>query len=94
MSEVRIDLRAAAAGASESLAFCTFDELELGETLELMSDLDSKILMAHFEAERPQEFIWENLEEGPALWRVRVGRIRHPERLQVEEGCCGICSSD
>jgi uncharacterized protein (DUF2249 family) len=40
----------------------------------LANDHDPKPLRYQLEAMNPGQITWEYLEQGPALWRVRVGR--------------------
>ena len=58
-----------------STIFEKFDELISGESLILHNDHDPKPLRYQFEAENAGEFSWEYLEEGPEVWRVRIGRV-------------------
>lgn len=52
----------------------TFDALAPGTAFELVNDHDPKPLRYQFEAERTDTFTWEYLEQGPDVWRVRIGR--------------------
>ncbi len=54
--------------------FKTFDALDVGQAFELINDHDPRPLRYQFQAERPERFGWEYLEEGPATWRVRIER--------------------
>jgi uncharacterized protein (DUF2249 family) len=54
--------------------FATFDGLAAGEAFELLNDHDPRPLRYQFEAEAPDTFTWEYLEEGPEDWRVRIGK--------------------
>lgn len=51
-----------------------FEALAPGESFILVNDHDPKPLFYQFQAERTGEFTWEYLEEGPAVWQVRLGR--------------------
>ncbi|GAX90452.1 DUF2249 domain-containing protein [Effusibacillus lacus] len=55
--------------------FETFDKLQPGEALQLINDHDPRPLRYQFEMERPGQFSWEYLEQGPATFRVKIGRI-------------------
>lgn len=55
--------------------FALFDGLKPGEAFVLVNDHDPKPLFYQFQAERPGAFTWEYLEEGPEVWRVRIGRV-------------------
>lgn len=52
--------------------FETFDGLDEGESFVLKNDHDPRPLRYQFQAERPDQFGWEYLEEGPKVWRVRL----------------------
>jgi uncharacterized protein (DUF2249 family) len=54
--------------------FATFEALSAGQSFELVNDHDPKPLRYQFEAEMPDRFTWEYLEQGPEAWRVRIGR--------------------
>lgn len=55
--------------------FETYHGLGTGEGFVLVNDHDPKPLYYQFEAEHRDEFSWDYLEEGPEVWRVRIGRI-------------------
>lgn len=55
--------------------FETYFELEPGNAFVLVNDHDPKPLYYQFAAEHPGRFVWEPLEEGPEVWRVRIGRV-------------------
>ncbi|MFP4596809.1 MAG: DUF2249 domain-containing protein [Persicimonas sp.] len=54
--------------------FRTFDALDEGESFVLVNDHDPKPLRYQFQAERPDAFDWEYLEQGPGTWKVRLTR--------------------
>lgn len=54
--------------------FETFDALEPGASFVLLNDHDPMPLRYQFQGERPERFTWEYLEEGPEIWRVKIGR--------------------
>ena len=54
------------------LIFQTFDELAIGDTLEIINDHDPKPLIYQFMHERPQQFAWEYIEQGPEVWRIHI----------------------
>ena len=71
----RIDVRTIPPRERHPLLFRTFDDLAAGESFELVNDHDPKPLYYQFTAERPGQLDWEYLEEGPDVWRVRIGRV-------------------
>lgn len=54
--------------------FQTFDSLAAGQSFILVNDHDPKPLYYQFQNERPGQFAWEYLEQGPEVWRVQIGR--------------------
>ncbi len=57
------------------MIFQLFDGLELGSAFVLVNDHDPKPLYYQFLHERPDEFSWDYLQEGPEEWRVRIARV-------------------
>jgi uncharacterized protein (DUF2249 family) len=56
------------------LIFQTFESLHPGEAFELVNDHDPKPLYYQFKFEREGRFTWDYLEQGPQVWRVRIGK--------------------
>ena len=54
--------------------FENYHALEPGTAFVLVNDHDPKPLYYQFQAEHTGQFSWEPLEEGPEVWRVRIGR--------------------
>lgn len=52
--------------------FVRFDALQPGESLTIHNDHDPKPLYYQLLGERGNIFIWEYLEQGPILWRVKM----------------------
>ena len=69
-----LDVRTEIPKRRHELIFETFAELEPGSTYVLVNDHDPKPLYYQLAAEHPDEFEWAYLEEGPEVWRVRIGR--------------------
>jgi uncharacterized protein (DUF2249 family) len=69
-----LDIRPLHPAQRHPLIFERFDSLAPGESFILINDHNPKPLYYQFQAERPGEFSWEYLEEGPEAWRVRIGR--------------------
>lgn len=70
----QVDVRQIVPRDRHPLIFQTFDELAIGEAFELVNDHDPKPLYYQFLHERPNEFEWQYLEEGPTAWRVAISR--------------------
>jgi uncharacterized protein (DUF2249 family) len=69
-----IDVREIPPRNRHPLIFQTFDALEEGDAFELVNDHDPKPLYYQFLHERPNQFTWEYLEQGPTTWRVAIQR--------------------
>lgn len=70
----RIDVRTVPPRDRHPMLFERFDALAPGEAYVLVNDHDPKPLYYQFMAERPGQLDWRYLEEGPEVWRVRVGK--------------------
>ena len=69
-----LDVRDEPPARRHELIFDTYDALEHGEGFVLVNDHDPKPLRYQFEAEHTGAYSWDYLEQGPAVWRVRIGR--------------------
>lgn len=69
-----LDVRQEAPRRRHELIFENYAGLSAGESYVLVNDHDPKPLRYQFEAEHAGEFTWDYLEEGPQVWRVRIGR--------------------
>ncbi len=72
--ETVLDIRSIVPAQRHPLIFAQFEALQAGEAFILVNDHDPKPLYYQFQAERPEQFTWEYLEQGPEAWRVRIGR--------------------
>lgn len=69
-----LDVRGTPPPQRHPLIFQTFEGLRPGEAFILVNDHDPKPLYYQFRYEREGQFTWEYLEEGPEVWRVRIGK--------------------
>jgi uncharacterized protein (DUF2249 family) len=74
-NEKTVDVRATPPAQRHPLIFGTFENLIVGEAFILVNDHDPKPLYYQFAAERTGEFSWDYLEQGPSVWRVRIGKV-------------------
>ncbi len=72
--EHQLDVRELAPAQRHESIFARYDALRSGASFVLVNDHDPKPLRYQFEAEHPGEFIWDYLEVGPEVWRVRIGK--------------------
>lgn len=85
---IQIDTRRMDSKSRRSLVFATFDPLEVDAAMELVSDHDPVTLRSQFELEKPNLFSWDDLESGPAVWRVAVTKLKGKHGV---DHCCGAC---
>ena len=69
-----VDVRAEIPRTRHALIFETFADLPAGTAFVLVNDHDPKPLHYQLAAENTGQFTWEYLEEGPEVWRVRIGK--------------------
>jgi uncharacterized protein (DUF2249 family) len=74
MSDPRLDVRNEPPGRRHQLIFDAYDGLGPDTGFELVNDHDPKRLYNQFAAEHKGSFTWEYLEQGPEVWRIRIGR--------------------
>jgi uncharacterized protein (DUF2249 family) len=72
--ELELDVRREPPARRHDLIFQTYEGLEAGAAFVLVNDHDPKPLYYQFAAEQPDRFSWDYLEQGPDVWRVRIGR--------------------
>lgn len=72
---MQLDVRVIPPREKHPTIFQTFAELSPGESFVLVNDHDPFPLRYQFEAERPGEFGWTYLEQGPQVWRVEISRV-------------------
>lgn len=70
----QLDIRPVQPREKHPTIFKTFDELNAGETFQLINDHDPMPLYYQFQAERPEQFRWEYVEQGPEVWRVNISK--------------------
>jgi uncharacterized protein (DUF2249 family) len=73
-ADAALDVREIAPRERHRLIFDAFGALKPGEGFVLINDHDPKPLYYQFQAEHGGEFVWDYLEQGPEVWRVRIGR--------------------
>jgi uncharacterized protein (DUF2249 family)/iron-sulfur cluster repair protein YtfE (RIC family) len=69
-----LDVREVVPRQRHTLIFDTFGALKPGQAFVLVNDHDPRPLYYQFQAEHTGEFSWDYLEQGPEVWRVRIGR--------------------
>jgi uncharacterized protein (DUF2249 family) len=74
MSQTVVDVRTIVPRERHPLIFSTFAGLQPGQDFLLVNDHDPKPLYYQFQAELGSAFEWQYLEQGPEVWRVRIGR--------------------
>ncbi|MHB8245531.1 MAG: DUF2249 domain-containing protein [Acidimicrobiales bacterium] len=69
-----LDVRELAPALRHESIFAAYGALRAGAGVVLVNDHDPKPLRYQFEAEHAGEYTWDYLEQGPRVWRVRIGR--------------------
>jgi len=70
-----LDLREVPRPQRHPLIFAKFDALAPGASLRLLNDHDPVPLNRQFEATRPGQALWEYMERGPSLFRIRISKV-------------------
>lgn len=70
-----IDVRTIEPRDRHPLIFNTFEDLAPGQFLLLVNDHDPAPLHYQFLAERPDEFNWDYVQQGPEVWQVHITKI-------------------
>lgn len=87
-SPTTVDVRQLAPHDRYPVASAAFHLLEAGESMELVDDQDLKALKLQFESSLPGKFSWAWVEQGPAVWRASIIRVKSGHG---SGGCCGGC---
>jgi uncharacterized protein (DUF2249 family) len=72
MSITTVDTRNYGANDKEKVVFEAFDSLEEGRRMELINGDDPSSIYKKLRSERPNQFEWRSLEEGPELWKASI----------------------
>ncbi len=76
MAERVLDVRIIPPSAKHPTIFATFDKLEPGEHFVLVNDHDPVPLKYQFDFTREGQVVWEYLEQGPEVWRVKISKTK------------------
>src|SRR3546814_1936764 len=85
-SDLIIDLRSLPPRTRHPVIFGTLDRMASGKTFVLVNDHDPRPLYNHLVSGYAGDFTWEYVEEGPEVWRVRIGK--------PDAAGCGCCCGD
>ncbi len=73
-AETILDVRNERPARRHELIFDSYRDLRPDAGFVLVNDHDPKPLWYQFEAEHAGAYSWDYLEQGPEVWRVRIGR--------------------
>jgi regulator of cell morphogenesis and NO signaling len=73
--DAEVDVTKYAPKDKHPIIFSTFDNLKFGERMQLINDHDPSPLYYQFLAERPEQFEWKYLAQGPEVWRVAIIKL-------------------
>ena len=71
-----LDVRTIPPAQRHPMIFQRFVALPVGESFVLVNDHDPKPLYYQLVAEYQGQLLWQYLEEGPEVWRVRMGKAQ------------------
>ncbi|HET8930574.1 MAG TPA: DUF2249 domain-containing protein [Acidimicrobiales bacterium] len=74
MADQELDVRNEIPMRRHELIFENYHGLGAGEAFVLVNDHDPKPLYYQFDAEYTGRFSWDYQEEGPEVWKVRIGK--------------------
>lgn len=77
-----------------AVIFETFDELAVGTAFILVNDHDPKPLYYQLAAEQGGTFSWDYLEQGPTVWRVRIGRTAAADAVETPDRGAELAMAD
>lgn len=69
-----LDIRPVPPPLKHPTIFRTFEALPPGQSFLLINDHDPKPLYYQFAAEKPGQFEWNYIEQGPEVWAVKIGK--------------------
>ncbi|CAH1662063.1 DUF2249 domain-containing protein [Chelatococcus asaccharovorans] len=81
-----IDVRTIPPFESHPRVFGMIEGLESDECFMIISDHDPHPLHYQIETKYPGLIVWEYLEQGPTVWRVKIGK-------EAPSGCDCCCGS-
>lgn len=55
--------------------FETFESLKQGEAMLIVNDHDPRPLRFQFESMHGGSYTWEYVEQGPEIYRVKIGKV-------------------
>jgi len=70
-----VDVRSLVPAQRHAKIFNLVDALKPGTSFILVNDHDPRPLYYQLEAEHPRQFSWLYIQQGPAVWRVEIGRL-------------------
>ena len=70
-----VDVRELPPAQRHQKIFQLVNEHAVGRSFTLVNDHDPKPLYYQLEAEYPKQFSWTYVESGPAVWRVKIGKL-------------------
>jgi uncharacterized protein (DUF2249 family) len=84
-----IDVRTITPQERHKQIFGSFDGLQVGQSLVIVSDHNPVPLHLQLNSRAPGQVDWNYLESGPQVWRVQIGKLQAP--AVVHDSCCGGC---
>lgn len=71
----KIDVRELPPKRKHATIFESFKQLEVGQTMQLISDHNPKPFYYQFDYEFSGTFDWVYIEEGPEVWKINITKV-------------------
>jgi len=78
ITENTLDVRIIEPRLKHMTIFANFDNLDSGESMVIINDHDPAPLYYQLLAERPNQFTWQYLKNGPVEWQVKIEKPLNP----------------
>jgi uncharacterized protein (DUF2249 family) len=75
----KLDLRKIPPAERNIRIFQTFESIRPGTIFIILDNKDPKDIHEQFSHDFPGQFRWKELQKGPDLWRVKIGKLNGME---------------
>ena len=84
-----VDVRTLRKPEKHPTIFAAFDALGVGESFELVNNHNPLHLRDEFETDHPDAYSWEYVDEGPEVWRIRIGKTVETQPRRADDSDLG-----
>ncbi|KBZ60867.1 DUF2249 domain-containing protein [Mycobacterium colombiense] len=94
MANTELDVRPLRTTDKRPAIFATYAGLPVGGSFVLINNRDSRHVHQELEADYAGNYGWQYIETGPAVWRIRISKMKAPGLPQVLTNTADIADSD